>query len=202
MKKCKKCWVESDNFRKDKGKKDWLHSWCKVCTILIMQEYHRTKKWLSTKIYWQQRNSSKTRWHSMPKYSSQNFRKWLLSQDNFEELYNNRVKSWYKNKLAPSVDRLNDNKWYYFDNIQLMTWWENKNKAHQDMRNWKLIHWHKPQKVVIGTHKTNWKIIDFHSIIEAYRQTWIAFQNISCCCKWKLKSAWWYIWKYKEIEEK
>ena len=39
-------------------------------------------------------------------------------------------------------------------------------------------------------------IKEWVSIKEAERHTWINNSNISKCCAWKYKTAWWYVWKF------
>lgn len=48
----------------------------------------------------------------------------------------------------------------------------------------------------------DWMYINiFWSMSEAERHTWICSANISCCCLWKRKLAWWYRWEFaKGIE--
>lgn len=41
-------------------------------------------------------------------------------------------------------------------------------------------------------------IAEYYGAREAARQTGVAHQNISACCKGKLKSAGWYQWRYKQ----
>lgn len=40
-------------------------------------------------------------------------------------------------------------------------------------------------------------IAEFWSIWEAERMTWTDSADISRCCNWKRKTAWWFQWKYK-----
>jgi hypothetical protein len=39
----------------------------------------------------------------------------------------------------------------------------------------------------------------FISVIDIERKLWIDKASISKVCNWKRKTAWWYIWKYKEV---
>lgn len=39
-------------------------------------------------------------------------------------------------------------------------------------------------------------IKNWESISIAGRKTWISIQNISKCCKWNRKTAWWFKWEY------
>jgi len=196
MKICTKCLIkkELNNFHKQKSSIDWLQFKCKFCSNKRNKEYKRTIPWLVTKIYSQQRASSKIRNHKMPTYTKDELKNWVLWQDIFEELYNNWVESWYKKDLIPSVDRLDDYKWYSLDNIQLITFKENYKKSHKDMREWRN---NKTNKAVIWINIKTGEKVEFYSMNEAKRQTWINNWCISNCCNWKLKTAGWYKWKFK-----
>lgn len=96
-------------------------------------EFRLTAKGLSSRIYEKQKHSSKKRGHAPPNYTLAAFRDWLYNHDSFVALYNNWFDSGFKTELIPSVDRLDDEKGYSFDNIRLVTWRENnikRNKGH------------------------------------------------------------------------
>ncbi len=198
MKKCIKCWIEKElsEFYKNKAAKDWLKSYCKICSSIIAKESSRTIPWLVTRIYSNQRASSKRRGHSMPNYTKEQLKEWIIEQPNFNELYSNQIKSNYKKMLRLSCDRTDDNLWYCLTRLKLITWQENKDKWSKDMRDWILINWVNPQKAVIWTNKKTWIKTEYHSVREACRQTWVNHWNISQCCKWKLKTTWGYKWSY------
>jgi len=197
-KECTKCKIEKElkYFSNSKSFKDWLHYSCRECNSKRLKEYFKTRKWLIIKIYNSQRRSSAKRGYNFPKYTNKELQQWCYNQDIFDELYSNWEKSWYKKDLVPSIDRINDYKSYSLDNIQLMTWQENKDKWHNDRKNW--IN-NKHSKAVIWIHKITWETIEFYSMREAERQTWIILSNISQCCNWDKNHshAWWYIWNFK-----
>lgn len=75
--------------------------------------------------------------------------------------------------------------------------------------------WHKTSQKTIEAAKRNrllikneritfqysisWQFIkEFPMIISASRELWISRQSISRCCRWLGKTAWWFIWKYKD----
>ena len=74
----------------------------------------------------------KNRGHKPPEYSFEQFYNWLINQQKFEKLYNDWIASGCENNLKPSVDRPNDYKGYSLNNIQLMTWRENKEKYYSN----------------------------------------------------------------------
>ena len=51
---------------------------------------------------------------------------------------------------------------------------------------------------VIGINKTNGYICKYPSAMEVQRSLGVAQQNVTACCKGKLKSAGGYVWYYKE----
>lgn len=80
-------------------------------------------------IYSGQKQSSKARKHPPPAYSRDELTEWLYSKTSFNNLYDKWVESGFKRKLRPSCDRLDDNKGYSFDNIQVITMTENQTKS-------------------------------------------------------------------------
>lgn len=90
--------------------------------------YRVTINGLVATIYDHQKLHSKEREHQPPTYSRKELHVWMIAQSNFEELYSNWIASDCETNLRPSVDRLINSKGYSFDNIQLMTWKENRLK--------------------------------------------------------------------------
>ncbi len=164
---------------------------CRDCTIKKQVAFRKTKDGLSDSIMCGQRQSSKKRNHPKPDYTLQEFRDWLYSQSNFIYLYNNWVESDYEKYLKPSADRIDDNKPYTLDNLQLMTWGENDAKASNDHKTGKIIY---DQKAVVGVNKITGEVVSFFSMNEAQRQ--LKINNISYCCNGKRNSAGGYHWKF------
>jgi len=51
----------------------------------------------------------------------------------------------------------------------------------------------------VNQYTKDWEFIKtWFSIIDIERELGINNWNIGSACRWKLKTAWWYIWKYKE----
>jgi hypothetical protein len=76
-------------------------------------------------MYYNQKKNAKARNYALPNYSMVELREWVYSQPNFNELYDNWVKSGFDKNLSPSCDRLDDYKPYSFDNLQIVTWKQN-----------------------------------------------------------------------------
>lgn len=81
------------------------------------QEWYRTKKGLISTVYSAQKRKSKSRGMPSPTYSKDELSDWLYSNPLFHALFNNYVNNGYDSKLRPSVDRLDDNLSYCFENI-------------------------------------------------------------------------------------
>lgn len=62
---------------------------------------------------------------------------------------------------------------------------------------WKFWKYHHSSKKVIQ-YTLSWEFIrDWDCMTDVQRCIYIQRATISLCCTWKLKSAWWFIWKYK-----
>lgn len=159
-------------------------------------KYFKTKFGVIIRIYGNQKNKSIKRGHVLPSYDVDELYEWCMV-NGFDELYNNWVKSNYNKLIKPSVDRINDNLPYSIDNIQLVTWEFNNNKAKIDQRSGKLNTVNKLKSVI--QYDLDYNILaEFISIREASRITGQSRTNIIKSCKnpniIHRKS----IWKYKE----
>ena len=202
MKKCNKCKEvkEFREFGKISKSKDGFSYVCKKCHCEDVKSYSKTKNGLLTQIYTDQRKASKKRKHSLPLYTKQELKEWMFSQDIFHKLYDEWFNSGFAKSLVPSCDRIDNSIGYSFDNIRIVTWQENERQGNIDMRNNIIKHGTRPQRTVIGTHITTGETIEFHSLMEAERQTGISNSNISKCCNDKYptrKISNGYFWKYK-----
>ena len=69
-------------------------------------------------------------------------------------------------------------------------------KTHKPV--WNIKRWkdNKKIKIVLQYNCINKLINTYFWTREAERLTWIKQSQISWCCLWKNKSAWWFIWRY------
>lgn len=168
MKVCTKCGEEKEleEFTKDKKCKNGRTNICKNCARLIMkffknhisQMYGGMKKHCKTRIKNENINYSVD-------FTKDQFTNWLM-ENNYKELHVNWAVSNFDIMFTPSVDRLNDYIGYSFDNIQLVTWKENKNKAYKDRKKGKN---NKLNKAIIQYDLDGNKLNEFHSIRDAGR---------------------------------
>lgn len=125
---CTKCSQEKhvSFYQKRPNRNKGYYSSCRECKAKQRRKDVKTKKGLIYKIYnRQQRTCRNSDIYPPPKYTLEEFTNWMYSQDNFEKLYTDWVKSGYIRNLTPSVDRLEETLGYFFGNIQLITWGEN-----------------------------------------------------------------------------
>jgi len=196
-KKCYKCKIvyNVSNFNKNRTKKDGYNSECKKCSKKLRIKKRRTKYGLLSKIYFSQISNSKLRGYGTPDYTKKEFINKYIDDNYFIILYNNYIKSNYNKKLIPSCDRIDDYKGYSFNNIQLMTWEENRSKSHYDRRNG--IN-NKKSKAVLQYDLNGKFIKEFYSISNAERETKIFSTNITKVCHGKRNTAGKFKWKFKE----
>ena len=155
------------------------------------------KNKLSTRIYFHQKNAQIMRGHETIPYNLVQFREWLFSRSNFNKLYEQWEESGYKKDLVPSCDRLDNSKGYSFDNIELITWKANKQRAHADAINGKLRTGNK-YIPVIQLSKCGEYIRGFFSMSEASRVTKTNLGNLRMCVLGERNTAGGYKWIKKQ----
>lgn len=102
----------------------------------------------------------------------------------------------------PQVNHIN---WIKSDNrVENLEWCNaSENAKHSFRVLWRKSHllwltWDKSMsyKKVFQFSK-NWEFIKVFPVISlAAKELWISQWNISNCCRWRYKTAWWYIWSY------
>jgi len=196
---CTKCKINKEftEFKKEKNGKYGLRSQCISCVNTKTANFRKTKQGVITVLYAHQIDKSKKRGHKPPTHTNKELSDWLLHDWLFDLLFNNWVNSGYLTNMKPSIDRLDDTKGYSLDNIQLMTWAENKEKGYRDMRRGKITHGVNPQKAVLQFTSKGVFIKEFVSASEACRQTKIHYVSISLVCREKRNHAGGFRWKFK-----
>ena len=97
-------------------------------------KYSHSRKGVIAVIYRKQFERSRLKGWPMPNYSKEWLRDNLLSGEKFEKLYVAWVNSGYNRMDKPSIDRINHDLPYTKDNIQLMTWRENREKENIEVK--------------------------------------------------------------------
>lgn len=94
---------------------------------------NQTVKGVVRVLYKTQKQNQIKRGHGELPYTKKEFRDWLFDND-FEALYKEWVAGNYAKDLKPSVVRVDSTKGYSFDNIELITWGENKKRQYGDIK--------------------------------------------------------------------
>ena len=115
-------------------------------------------------------------------------------QKKFHVLFDDWVLSGYKSDKKPSVNRLNDYEPYTLENIELVTWAENRMIAHDDFKTGKN---NKLAKRILQYNLNGEFLKEHHSGVKAEKETGVNNSCISLVCHGKLKTAGGFIWKFK-----
>jgi len=134
MKKCKKCYKVKPltDFGNSKLGKLGKKSKCSVCLNLEGKERSRTVNGLIANIYSTQQSRSKLKDAPALHYTQDELSVFMKTQEEFASMFIFWEESGYDKFRRPSIDRVDDHLNYSLDNIQLLTWRENLDKACRD----------------------------------------------------------------------
>jgi len=152
-------------------------------------EYRHRKNSIVNIIYSNQKKQARERNMAVPTYTKKELRDWLYGQPLFHVLYDNYKRLDFQSKYKPSVDRKSNKLSYTMDNIQLMTWGENRAKDNEEKKIYK-------RKAVCQYTKAGIFVAEYISIKEATSITKI--HQISRCCLGERRTAGGYTWKFKK----
>ena len=143
-----------------------------------------------------QKRNSLRRNHPMPNYSLNELKHFIDSTGEFDRLYNQWVDSNFDKMKIPSIDRKRNSEPYSLDNISLMTWEENWNRARIDIKNGNINIGHRP---VLKLSKDGIVLEEYVSAAEAARHNKAKASHITAVCnnKPKRKTAGGFKWKHK-----
>lgn len=123
-KQCNKCSKTKsiNNFSVKKDNIDGYNTTCKQCRKEYNIEYSRSIDGIVTRAYAMQKNRHKK--HNINKlpYTKEQLKQWLINQKDFQEIYNEWIKSDYNNDKYPSISKIDNTKPYTIDNIKLIEW--------------------------------------------------------------------------------
>ncbi len=129
---------------------------------------------------------------------------WIKSTHTVHRIVSKAFITNHENK--PHVNHKN---WIKYDNrVENLEWCTHKeNIIHSFKTLWRVwSRWNlwntggkNPLSKIVNRYSKELHFIDsYESLTIAVLSTWINHAAISQCCNWKRKTAWWFIWKYKE----
>lgn len=198
MKKCKQCGIEKEltKFYNNHRLLDGKFGKCIDCVLLDKQtDYLKNKNLLlrkkanyNKKFPWKRVLSNiQTRCNNPNSKDYKDYGgrgiKCLITSDEIKKLM---VRDGYWDMKNPSIDRINNDGDYTFDNCQFL---ENKDNTIKRNKNY--------GKNILQFSLSNKFIKEWKSIKEAAIKVNGFGCNISFCCKGKLKTAYGFIWRYK-----
>lgn len=197
LKNCKRCKQDKtlDCFSVAQSNKGGYSHVCKPCVVSRNQEYWKTPVGRMSAIYATQVTSSDQRKHPRPTYTREELTSWALL-NGLESLVAGWRESGYLKELVPSVDRHNPNNPYTLDNIRLVTWKENNDKAYEDRKS--CTHITKQCKRIEQLTKEGQHVSFYDSVASASRATGITRTNINRMCAGapQYKSVGGFVWRY------
>jgi hypothetical protein len=196
MKKCNKCnlvFVKS-MFRKCKLVKSGLKPYCASCSKKMYDNYRFSKRGVCMVMYHGMRGSSKKRGHALPKFSHKEFLEWAISNTNFNSIYTSWITGGMHKDDKPSIDRLSDDFGYLFENMQIITFKENREKYYNQVREGVSGHVSKSVIVTFDNGDTR----EYHSSTEAANDLGLSQSAVSLKCRGKLPQTNGLIFKYNQ----
>ncbi len=155
------------------------------------RRFRRTPKGVLTNIYHKQIERSRLRGYVLPDYSLVELHDRFLADQKFLRLFNEWVRGKYSKHLKPSIDRINHNKPYTTQNIQIMTWGENRFKETMERR---------CRKGAVLQSKDGELVARYRSQREATKLTGLHQGNLSSALNGKRKKVSGYTWEYENPE--
>jgi len=127
--KCNKCemvFIADVASAKHRGQKV-----CKSC-LAIPTIFNSDHKALAQRLFSHTRFNARKRDMALPTWRNHvELQEWLENQPNFETMFKQWEESGFDKELTPSIDRLDNNRSYELDNIQLVMWEENNRRGAQ-----------------------------------------------------------------------
>lgn len=151
--------------------------------------YRESVKGVLTNIYDHLRRRNRDKFGEELPFSLVEFQKRYEKDKKFVKLYTCWKESEYQYYKKPSIDRKNPDKPYSFENMEIMTWEENRRKGEKERSR---ITTSVSMFSIDGEH-----IADFKSIKEAVAKTGLNQSGITSCCTGRYRSTGGYVFKYK-----
>ncbi|ASV67594.1 NUMOD1 domain-containing DNA-binding protein [Cytobacillus kochii] len=159
------------------------------------EKYRHTPKGVLTNLYGKMKERiNKNGYGEMP-FSLKEFHERYLYDFTFLQLFEGWRNAGYEKLNKPSVDRINPNFGYSFENIEFVTWEKNRKKS--DKENSKVT-----TSINMYDKNTGKLLMKFDSVKKAVEYTGLSQGNIVMCCQGKRNYVGSYVFKYNGIKHR
>ena len=155
-----------------------------------VEKYKRSPKGILTVLYSKMKERTKQKGLPEIDFTLKELHQRYLNDKHYLDLCEKWMESGFDKYFKPSIDRINPDGGYTKDNIQMVTWGENRRKG--DKENAERI----TTAVVMYTMEGK-KIKEFESIKDAVKETGISQGLITMCCQGKRNHTNGYRFKYR-----
>ena len=154
------------------------------------QRFRKTPKGVLTNLYSKMKERNIKKGFGELPFSLKELHDRFLNNDDYIKQFNIWVKNSYKKEFKPSFDRINPTIGYALDNMQILSWSENRKKA-----DWEKSFLYTTPVVM---YDMNGNVIRaFESTKEACSMTELSQSAITMCCQGKSHSVKGYVFKYR-----
>lgn len=108
---------------------------------IASKAYRKTRKGWMNAVYQTMKSNSRLRGHAPPNFTRKEFDAFIDAQPHFHMLFEEWEKSGFDKWKRPSIDRIDNNKSYKFDNMRLVTWRENYNLVNTKEYRMQVMRW-------------------------------------------------------------
>jgi len=141
------------------------------------------------RIYLEQSRKDRRENIDPPNYTQEQLIQRFINDPKYIVLYNNWVDSGFQKSLKPSIDRIDSSKGYSINNIQIMTWSENRKKGDKE-KSKTSVHCYTKEGVYLRT---------FTSVKDASEKTSCSISGINACCNLRRGSNNGYTFRYAGV---
>lgn len=159
------------------------------------REYTKTEFGFLNKLYYAMASRNREKGFGELPFSVQEFTTKFIKHYSFVKLFENYKNSGFDRGLAPSIDRINPNLGYFYENMQFVT---SKENAEKGLQEFKLV---KSRPISMYDYKTKELIMKFDCVKDAVTYTGSQQGNISKVLNGNRNKTGGYYFEYDQKED-
>lgn len=154
------------------------------------RKYRKTPKGVLTNLYHKQIERCLKKGKHLPTYTLKELHARFLNDEKYIKIFENWAANGFQYYDTPSIDRNNPELGYTMDNIQIMSWLENRAKGDQENAQ-------RFTTAIVMMDRDGNELRQFESLKEASEELGISQGLISMCCQGKRNHTRGYVFKYR-----